>query len=408
MGAPAGRCQAADWIGFLGGPERTARVDEKELMQTWPANGPPLLWQTDGLGRSFGEVLVVGESVFAAGSTGRNTGVLQCLDVATGKQRWKVPALAEGDSTPAWDAGRIFLQSGARVSCHDAKDGQLLWQADPKKLLADAGVAAAKIPTPGYSGPWVQSLLAHEGLVVVVLGQPQGLVLALDGATGKTRWVSKGEKQAIGQSWSSASLVRCGKREIIVAPTTGDLVAVDPLSGKVLWEERVYPPDKAANGGLYTWACPPAYGDGLLFAYAGYRRGGAFNLDGDGTSIDRAWDTIRIHPHQENVIAVNGLLFGTGGIFPSDLDANPSFLLNGKPVNDLPSGTVQKLRAQPQRNPDKPRELRLEEVSPGRTLLCQDLKTGKVLGARGVGAVQGFSNHLLTYADPLLSKIIAA
>ena len=99
------------------------------------------------------EVLVVGDQVFTTGSIGRGTNLLQCLDITNGKQRWKFLApLAQGDATPAWDGGRLYLQARGQVACHNAKNGELLWQVDPKKLLAETGVVATKIPTPCYSG----------------------------------------------------------------------------------------------------------------------------------------------------------------------------------------------------------------------------------------------------------------
>lgn len=399
---PAGRSAAGDWAGFLGGPYRSASVDEKGLLSTWPADGPPLCWKANGLGRSFSEVLVVGDNVFAWGGTGRFDGLLQCLDLATGKPRWKVSLSLDrdgggADSTPAWDAGRLYLQARGVVACLDAGDGRVLWRADLHKLLREAGVTPVRVPEGGYGGAWVQSPLVWEGKVVVVLGQPRALVMALDAGTGKLRWLSKGEKQAIGRSWSSASLVRCGKRSVILAPCAGDLVAVDAADGKVLWEERSYAPEASRNGVLYTWACPPVCSDGFLFVFAGYREPAwsTFRLAADGAGVERAWNKPRLAPKQENVVVVNGLMFGSGCVYWGDLEENPGFLYEGKPLKQLPPGTLDKWRARGRKNPERP----ILSGRPGTLLVCQELKTGAVLGARLVGEFVGHSHHLVTHAD---------
>jgi HEAT repeat protein/outer membrane protein assembly factor BamB len=395
-----GTLKAGDWAGFLGGPLRTACADERDLLPTWPAEGPPLLWEAGGLGQGYGEILVVGDNVFTWGNVDRNSNVLQCLDIKNGWPRWRVDAPPTNcDSTPAWDSGRLYMQSKGSLYCHDAGNGRLLWQTNLHRVLLEAGIRPVTIPTPYYAGAWMQSPLTVDGMVIAVTGQPRALVVALDAITGKLRWLSQGEKQAIGISWSSASLIRCGQRKIILAPCTGDLVAVDPTNGKVLWEQRCYAPERSANGYIYSWACPPVHADGLLFVFAGYKEPewSTFRPAADGSSLARAWEKRRIHPNQENVIAAGGRLFGSGSITWRDIDENPDLMLAGKPAKEFPEDTRKQWHARNSKDPDAPFSLR--DISPGNTLVCQDLKTGTVLGARGVLAVAGHSHHLLTYAD---------
>jgi outer membrane protein assembly factor BamB len=387
---------AGDWTGFLGGPERTARSDEKGLLQTWPANGPPLLWRTTGLGYGHGEVLVVGESVYTHGST-KAGGQLQCLDRLTGRIRWRVSTANEGSSTPAWMKDRLYVYA-RNLICHDAKTGELLWSADLRAVLKDGGVTVTKVPEPYYATGDVQSPLAFDGIVVVALGQPGAAAIALDAGTGKLRWISKGEKQAIGRGWSSVSVVRCGNRNVILVPCTGDLLGVDPADGKVLWEERCYPPERSSNGYIYTWACPPAYSDGLLFVHAGYKavEWTTFRLTEGGAKLERAWNVRRIAPNQENVVTVNGLLFGSGRVWAGDLDRDRAILLGGKSVGELPPDAVARMLA---KRPPVDAVLNVQAVSPGTTLVCQDLKTGVVRGASGIGKLGGHNQQLITYAD---------
>ena len=52
------------------GPRRDGISDEKNLLQSWPAGGPPLLWKTEGLGRGWSSPVVTGGSIYLTGDVG--------------------------------------------------------------------------------------------------------------------------------------------------------------------------------------------------------------------------------------------------------------------------------------------------------------------------------------------------
>ncbi len=45
-------CLGGDWPQFRG-PDRDGKSSEMGLLKQWPANGPALLWEVDGLGTSI-------------------------------------------------------------------------------------------------------------------------------------------------------------------------------------------------------------------------------------------------------------------------------------------------------------------------------------------------------------------
>jgi len=53
-------CLSADWPQFRG-PNRDGKSSETGLLQSWPASGPALLWEVDGLGDK-GKGTVLGPS----------------------------------------------------------------------------------------------------------------------------------------------------------------------------------------------------------------------------------------------------------------------------------------------------------------------------------------------------------
>ena len=57
---------AGNWPQWRG-PQRDALSTESGLLQEWPENGPPLLWQAEGLGEGYSTIAVQGERLFTMG-----------------------------------------------------------------------------------------------------------------------------------------------------------------------------------------------------------------------------------------------------------------------------------------------------------------------------------------------------
>src|SRR5437870_437148 len=77
---------ATDWPQFLG-PERNGVSAETGLVQAWPKAGPPLLWEKM-VGDGYSGPVIAGGAVVAFYRSGGSE-VVECLDAATGKGRWK-------------------------------------------------------------------------------------------------------------------------------------------------------------------------------------------------------------------------------------------------------------------------------------------------------------------------------
>src|SRR5437899_2350350 len=76
----------ADWPQFLG-PTRNGISTETGLLQTWSQKGPPLLWEREA-GEGFSGPVVAGERLILFHRLDGDE-VVECLDPATGKLRWK-------------------------------------------------------------------------------------------------------------------------------------------------------------------------------------------------------------------------------------------------------------------------------------------------------------------------------
>jgi hypothetical protein len=57
---------AADWTTFRGA-DRTAVAPDTDLLDAWPENGPPLLWESTGCGRGYASPTIAGDRIYILG-----------------------------------------------------------------------------------------------------------------------------------------------------------------------------------------------------------------------------------------------------------------------------------------------------------------------------------------------------
>src|SRR5262245_18763177 len=75
-----------DWP-HLRGPNFDAVSTQKGLVETWPENGPPVLWSRE-LGQGYSGLVAVGGRIFTLFQS-RLAQYAICLDAHTGKEIWR-------------------------------------------------------------------------------------------------------------------------------------------------------------------------------------------------------------------------------------------------------------------------------------------------------------------------------
>src|ERR1041385_1205941 len=175
---PATTALAQDWAQW-GGPHRNFISETKGLATTWPAAGPPRLWQRE-LGEGYSAIAVEHGVLFTMYRKGDNE-VAIALDAATGKTVWEysyaAPFSPEYDmtngpgphATPLVSGDMVFT-SGAtgKLNCLDKKTGKLLWSHDLIKEFQGT------VRVNGYSC----SPIAYKDTVVMMVGGPSSALVA--------------------------------------------------------------------------------------------------------------------------------------------------------------------------------------------------------------------------------------
>jgi len=228
---PAFLLLASDWTEWRG-PKRDGTVTVEP--SPWPAKLRKQWEITVGEGHS--SPLFAGGSIYQFARMDAQE-VVVALDPATGKERWKqkyaapysvnVAAFKHGagpKSTPVYAGGKLYtLGISGIVSSFDAETGKVRWRKDFasqfKQTSPSFGVAMSPVVDNGM-------LLVHVG------GDGNGALMALDAATGATKWSWNED----GPAYASPIVADLGGVRQVVTQTQHNIVGLAEASGKLLWK----------------------------------------------------------------------------------------------------------------------------------------------------------------------------
>ena len=263
--------RATDWPTFRG-VDRTAVAPDTDLLESWPDDGPPLVWEGAGAGRGYASLAIAGDRIYTLGD-GLSTApdadeYLSCFDRTTGRQLWQTKtgtAWTDGQeswqssrSTPTVDGDIVYVLSpfGQLVACRTA-DGSEVFRVDLKERFG-----GKKGDAWGYS----ESVTIDGDKLVCIPGGSAATMVALDKKSGETLWTCPVADDR-GAGHASIVIATVGGRRVYVSTTASGALGVDAETGRLLW---TYPIDRT------TAVIPtPILRDDLVFFAAGYKRGGA-------------------------------------------------------------------------------------------------------------------------------------
>jgi outer membrane protein assembly factor BamB len=262
--------EGADWPQFRG-PNRTGVSSDNDLLGEWPEDGPPLVWESDSVGRGYSSVSIVDGRLYTLGdhlTEDDPAEYLVCLSADDGRLVWKTqlgepwdqgsPDWQGSRSTPTVDGDGVYVLTprGDLIAANTA-DGSVRWR---KNLREDLG--GNKADGWGYS----ESVLVDGPRLVCTPGGEENTMVALDKQTGDVIWsVSRSEDRGAGH----ASIVpsEIGGTRVYVQLTGSGPMGVRASDGELLWTYDIE--DKTAV--IPT----PIVRDDLVFFTVGYGLGGA-------------------------------------------------------------------------------------------------------------------------------------
>jgi len=251
----------ADWPQFLGsGMNQVEGPSSVPLARTFPAGGPPVAWFMPNVGETFGAGIVVRDgrvyiteremkkgvdsnvnfSKYATNFPGAD--IVRSLDFSTGAEYWRYthPVNGSGNSmglaaasTPTVDETRVFVTGPQGwIYCLDKHTGREIWKRD---LAEEYGIWI-------YSWNYTASPVMYKDLIVLTIpGGLQASVVALDKATGTTRWTTPPLPPNYATPYESvygttpAPAHFGGVDQFIMIHMRRSVFSVDANTGKCLW-----------------------------------------------------------------------------------------------------------------------------------------------------------------------------
>ena len=199
------------------------------MLNRFASNGPPVLWEK-AVGTGYSAPSVRGHALVLHHRVG-NEEVVQSFDPDTGQSQWRYAYPSDfvdpygynngPRSTPLLSSNRVYtFGAEGKLLCLDLATGKLVWQRDTAKDW--------EIPN-AFFGVGSTPILDGELLFVMVGGQPDAGMVALNAGTGATVWESVGETSWQGArmaGWPGEPPVRWQRAEKQASYSTPRLVTI--------------------------------------------------------------------------------------------------------------------------------------------------------------------------------------
>ncbi len=244
----AASAKADDWNRFRGANGSGVASDEHAYPTEW-SDTYNLKWKLELPGPGASSPIVVGDRVFVTCWSGYGTSRtsqgdqsqlkrhLIAVDRKSGEILWNqaVPAVLPEDRfggmfaengyathTPVSDGEKVYVFFGKSGVLAFDLDGKQLWQTSVGTRLDRRGWGSASSP------------ILYDNLVIVTAAAESNALVALDKLTGKVVW--REEADGFASTWGTPVLVKVDdERTDLVLAVPGEIWAFNPSTGKFVW-----------------------------------------------------------------------------------------------------------------------------------------------------------------------------
>lgn len=296
--------QIIQWRGL----ERDGKYQEKNLLKSWPEEGPELLLTVDGIGRGWSSPVVYNNKIYVTGMID----TLDCLfcineqgviDWQTTYGRSWNQTFPDTRSTPTIRENKAYLSTGmGTVVCINTENGKMLWSYDA------CNIHQGKISTWGVA----ESILLVGNKAIFTTAGPETSMIALDASNGELIWKAPSLNDDL--AYVSPILIEQNGKQQIVNLTARYLFGINPENGQMEWHFNYFELDDSEwdNAGGVINCTSPVYHNGYLYVSSGYNHTSAkFKLHDDLSGVVFQWKDGMLDNHHGGVIQHNGILYGS-------------------------------------------------------------------------------------------------
>jgi outer membrane protein assembly factor BamB len=295
--------QTERWPEFRG-PTGQGHSTGRDVPLEW-SESRNVLWKTQVQGRGWSSPVVERDRVWlttAISGRGGTSLRVMAFDVETGREVVNAEVFHVGDSdllnfknshaspTPIVEGDRVYVHFGAGGTAAVTTSGEIVWK--------------TRLSYQSQHGNGGSPVLYKDLLIVSCDGSDQAFVVALDKATGKTRW-KRPRRYPFDQAYSTPLVIRVGERDEVVSVGAYRAAAYDPASGAEIW--------RVSYGDGFSNVPRPVYGHGLVYIATGFQEPSLLAVRADGTGdvtkTHVAWRMRRGAPYTPSPVLVGGELY---------------------------------------------------------------------------------------------------
>lgn len=273
---------------------------DTDLMDSWPENGPEILWTFEGLSEGHSSPVFAHGHIFISTMIEQN-GFIIILDM-NGKEvkRYQYgeeffESFPGSRSTPVIVEDWLYIYSGKGVVyAFDAMEGTPRWK---KEVLSE---------TDGENIRWgvTETLVIDGEKIFVSPGGKTQNVMALNRMNGNTIWTSKGVGDL--SAYCTPLLLKLQNSTLLVTMMASHTSGFDANTGEMLWSYEQ--PNKWS-----VHANTPVFHNGILAITSGYGHGTTgLKLAADGSSVTKLWFNEKFDNRMGGVVAIDGHLYASG------------------------------------------------------------------------------------------------
>jgi outer membrane protein assembly factor BamB len=301
---------SSDWAEFRG-PRRDGILDDVVFETDWSENPPAELWRRP-VGPAWSSFCVVGPWFFTQEQRGKEE-IVSAYRVDDGSSVWSQSHQSRFEAsmggvgpraTPTYHQQRLYVMGGSGlIQCLDAATGDCVWKYDLMEEL--------DVPLPSWG--FASSPLIFQNLVIAFAGGgDQHATVALDKTNGALVWSAAGGNHG----YSSPQLSTIHETEQVLISSNRGLQSLEPHSGKELWNHE-WDIDVMARVTQPTVVGNTAY---LGTGYGNGTRRIDITRNGDDWQTEEIW-TKPMKPYFNDCVYHQGFLYGFDGPIFMCLDA---------------------------------------------------------------------------------------
>ena len=290
----------ADWPQWRG-PNQDGISEETGLAESWPENGPEVLWRLPIKG-GFSSISVADGIAYTMAGTEEGEFVV-AIDAEKGSEVWKTRI---GDlfvdeeygsgprATPTVDGDRVYAFGGTgALACLDAKSGELQWGFNVVEKFetenAEYGASASTV-------------IVGDKLIVVAGKSDGKSLVCLDKKSGETIWTALDDKAG----YATPLLTQVGDVALLAVFTAEGLVGIGLEDGKEFWR---HPWETTMDQHTAT----PIEHDGKVFISTRNSTGSALfqmSLDDGTPKAELVWESRNMKNYLSTCVLLDGHLYG--------------------------------------------------------------------------------------------------